>query len=90
MRTCVTPSTDCSHREWASLLSWSLSAPLPVLPLLCCWKGALNPLLPAHFLPQRIGTRLLAVKMEQEFHLGPGVSTSIWGNTVDSTDIVTP
>lgn len=60
MRTCVMPSTDCSHGH--SLL--------PSLSCLCsaAGRGPLNPLLPAHFLPQRIGTRLLAVKMEQEFH----------------------
>lgn len=34
------PSTDCSHLSRASLLSWSLSAPLPILPLLWLLEGA--------------------------------------------------
>lgn len=39
MRTRVVPATDCSHLSRASLLSWSLSAPLPILPLLWLLEG---------------------------------------------------
>lgn len=73
MRTCVTPSTDCSHREWASLLSWSLSAPLPVLPLLCCWKGAFKPPLTCPFSPPENWNKVVSCQG------GAGVPSGFWG-----------
>lgn len=83
MRTCVMPSADCSHlsRAEPALMVTLCSPPHPAL-LWLLEGGPLNSLrslgsfLPAHFHTrgygalQRIGIRLLAVKMEQEWVLG--------------------